>query len=125
MMVRDQLWVWEVFVNRAIRLLLRNQSRLGLVGVLVHLLSAMILITFFCLLATTAFQFLGLKSDEIVLFFVAPLVLAIAPTFYATFLLIFDYQLYLFGGYYFLGILFGCKNRAIRDSIRRWVQYSE
>jgi hypothetical protein len=120
-MVRDQLWVWEFFVNRAIRRLLGYQARYGLLAVIAYLVFCLALMTFTALLVMGALELLGVMQDGLLLLFLAPIGFAIVPLFWSSFLLLFEYQLYYGGAYWLLGV----KGFPIRESLRAWVQFGE
>lgn len=120
-MVRDQLWVWEFFVNRAIRRLLEHQARYGLLAVIAYLVSSVAVQIFTALLVMSVLELLGVLQDGLFLLGVAPVLLAITPLFWSSGLLLFEYQLYYSRMYW----LWGVKGFPIRNSLRAWVQFGE
>ena len=120
-MVHDQLWVWEYFVNRAIRRMLGHDAQYGILAILAYLLGSMALMVTAGILCMGFFELAGLSNDGLFLLAISPIILAVAPTCWTSMYLFFEYQLYYTGTYRMLGI----KGFPIRNSVKKWVQFGE
>lgn len=119
-MVHDQLWVWEYFVNRAIRRMLGHDAQYGILAILVYLLGSTALMAAAAILGMGFFELVGLKNDGFLMLAISPIILAVAPTFWTSGYLFFEYQLYYTGVYWMSDI----RGFPIRDSVKKWVQFS-
>lgn len=120
-MVYDQLWVWKYFVNRAIRSMLGHDAQYGILAILAYLLGSTALMAAAAILGMGLFELVGLKNDVLFMLAMSPVILAVVPTIWTAGYLFFEYQLYYTGLYWMLGI----KGFPIRNSVKKWVQFSE